>query len=620
MSSNDEKKCKVNRDELLLELSECREDERNCKDQMVQVVGTVSTILGVLFGSTYFSFDNKSDKMTVLYFSKVVFYLSIAAFCIAFTYIIVLGIGSTLRYYYVQKIEDLLLEENKNSDFLHWGSYFAPIATRNRKHLYSMHTLLYYMCYTFAAISAVVFSIGTIIMQYIRLKNKTEIDNLIFVFAIVGVIGTVLIFYRTTARAKNMALYAEKMALFNRKKRLSLESSLNSYRAFRHYIKYFIYPKLQDLEKPLFVTAIFLLFSYMEKGLQLGAWNWKEFFVSILVFEVLAYQARYQINDLRDIEEDKDSNDRLFPKGVERSAYIIEISAILAGIKIILAFACTYFLGGEIRSYLYIELVVLAIMTVIYERVRDTYNLNKICFWVGMGYPLRFMVAIMAANPERFNIANIKLYLFYILIMAALWALGSMASVSQWVADVTKLKDLSVSEYGKKHYKKLAESIAERYNCAKEKKISEQVNPLRERGNVGDIWNVYFIFSFCCLEVNAFLQKPVLEKYMVVGAFLTLAFLLILVKLASYKKIIYCDVALAAIIFMKLIFAGQSKFKMGCIIYVFQLIILGTYFYVTYRPEPPKINVKEMLMYLMKLVLGKAAFDCIIKPELFMSK
>ena len=65
-----------------------------------------------------------------------------------FTYIIVLGIGSTLRYYYVQKIEDLLSLESEDSKFLHWGSYFAPIVTRNRKHIRSMHTLLFYVCYT----------------------------------------------------------------------------------------------------------------------------------------------------------------------------------------------------------------------------------------------------------------------------------------------------------------------------------------------------------------------------------------------------------------------------------------------------------------------------------------
>lgn len=54
MCENDEMKGKIDKEELLLELSQCREDERNCKNQMVQVISTASTILGVLFGSTYF--------------------------------------------------------------------------------------------------------------------------------------------------------------------------------------------------------------------------------------------------------------------------------------------------------------------------------------------------------------------------------------------------------------------------------------------------------------------------------------------------------------------------------------------------------------------------------------
>ena len=456
MCEDDRTKGKVDKDELLLELSECREDERNCKDQMVQVVATASTILGVLFGSTYFSFGDNDVK--ALYFSKVVFYLSIALFSVAFTYIIMLGIGSTLRYYYVQKIEDLLSIESENSQFLHWGSYFAPIVTRNRKHIRSMHTLLYYVCCTLAAICSVAFSAGIIIIQYIRIKNKTEIDNMIFVFAVVGVIGTVLIFYRTTARAKSMAVYVEKMALSNRKERFDPYNSASAtYKAFEHYIRYFIWPKCQDPEKPLFIIGIFLVFSYISKGIQIMTWNWRGFLVAFLVFEVFAYQARYQINDLRDIGDDKDSNDRLFPKGVSKNAYIIEISAILSGIKIILALGCTYFLGGKIKIYLYIELATLAIITVIYERVRDTYDLNKICFWVGAGYPLRFMVAIMTVGPNCFNnITSKKQIFFYVLLIMSLWALGSMASVAQWVEDVVRLKSLSIDSYGKKHYIKLA--------------------------------------------------------------------------------------------------------------------------------------------------------------------
>ena len=89
----------------------------------------------------------------------------------------------------------------------------------------------------------------------------------------------------------------------------------------------------------------------------------------------------------------------------------------------------------------------------IYERIRDTYNLDKICFWVGAGYPLRFIVVAMAVGPKYMNnVTEGKLLLFYFLLIISPWTLGSMASVAQWVADVVKLKALSIDSYGKKHY------------------------------------------------------------------------------------------------------------------------------------------------------------------------
>lgn len=60
------------------------------------------------------------------------------------------------------------------------------------------------------------------------------------------------------------------------------------------------------------------------------------------------------------------------------------------------------------------------------------------------------------------NVTEGKLLLFYFLLIISPWTLGSMASVAQWVADVVKLKALSIDSYGKKHYIKLAERIEEK--------------------------------------------------------------------------------------------------------------------------------------------------------------
>ena len=77
MCENDEMKGKIDKEELLLELSQCREDERNCKNQMVQVISTASTILGVLFGSTYFSFGKGGFSKVEIYQEGLMSYLSL---------------------------------------------------------------------------------------------------------------------------------------------------------------------------------------------------------------------------------------------------------------------------------------------------------------------------------------------------------------------------------------------------------------------------------------------------------------------------------------------------------------------------------------------------------------
>lgn len=46
-------------------------------------------------------------------------------------------------------------------------------------------------------------------------------------------------------------------------------------------------------------------------------------------------------------------------------------------------------------------------------------------------------------------------------------------------------------------------------------------------------------------------------------------------------------------------------------IYVFQWIILGTYFYVTYRPELKKIDVKKIMKRWVVAIFGKEAANCI---------
>jgi len=151
--------------ELIAELSDCREDERNTQNQILQVITVAGTILGILFSASYL--NNNKQKPFIIFqnvsindtsyvtklcniinqsitYSRVMFWLSLLIFFTAFAYIVVLGINNILRYYYIQDLEDRLhelipasVDDTNRGDFLHWNAYIAPIITQNIKHITS---------------------------------------------------------------------------------------------------------------------------------------------------------------------------------------------------------------------------------------------------------------------------------------------------------------------------------------------------------------------------------------------------------------------------------------------------------------------------------------------------
>lgn len=52
-------------DKLISELNECREDERNTQNQILQVMSVAGTILSILLGTSYFNLDLKGKAVIV---------------------------------------------------------------------------------------------------------------------------------------------------------------------------------------------------------------------------------------------------------------------------------------------------------------------------------------------------------------------------------------------------------------------------------------------------------------------------------------------------------------------------------------------------------------------------
>lgn len=431
--------------ELISELSECREDERNTQNQILQVIYVASAILGILYSASYLNpaKDTNEDALSNVMHVRVLFLLSLLVFFTAFTYLIVLGINNILRYYYIQELEDrlhkLIPNTNEDSDgredFLHWNAYIAPIITRNIKHITSTHAALYYVCYSISALCAVLFSIVMVTSLFMEIVPKNRIDYTIVTVTILLMLLTLLLFLRTSSKAIKVAQFARDTALDNQKIRSEQSSQKLLYRkgkSFRRLLIYFIYPKRQDPQKP-FLIVLGFIYGMILTNSSLKLIYINKLILIIIVFDFLAYQARYQINDIRGLEEDKEAGckNRILSDDINNPEHILKLSLIIALIKIIACIVITVLFGYEIKRILLICLGILFLSTLLYEVAKTKKNTWSIFILVGVGYPLRFFVGMLSMTKIAFHTQTICFIL-------ALWSFGSFASILSWTKEVTE--------------------------------------------------------------------------------------------------------------------------------------------------------------------------------------
>lgn len=324
-------------------------------------------------------------------------------------------------------------DDKDRGKFLHWNAYSAPIITRNINHITSTHTALIYICYSVATCCAVLFSIVMVTSLFLEIKPKESIDHIILWFAITFMVLTVILFLRTSCKAKEVAQFAWDTAHENQKIRFK-KSSQKLYgkgKSFRRLLLYFIYPKIQDPQKPVLIILGFIYGAILMNS----PFNFIciiRLILVIIIFDFLAYQARYQINDIRGLKEDKEAGckNRLLSDDINNPEHIIKLSLIIAFTKIVICIIMTIFLEHKIKKVLLICLGILFVSTLLYEVVRAKKITRLVFILVGAGYPLRFFVGLLSIVDVDFNIEII----FFIL---ALWSYGSFSSILSWANEVT---------------------------------------------------------------------------------------------------------------------------------------------------------------------------------------
>lgn len=186
-------------EEILSELSECREDERNAQNQMIQVIATAGAVLTFIFAAAgYFKEANKS----------VLFHLSNLVLCTALGYITSLGINNVLRYHYIEKLEDEMSKLHRKKEdedsFIHWMSFNTVITTRNPLHLYNKYSRMYYLCYSLSVVGPILFCVSLTVYQYILLEEYNVLDKMGITLLFVIILFSFAVYFYSSIKARKM--------------------------------------------------------------------------------------------------------------------------------------------------------------------------------------------------------------------------------------------------------------------------------------------------------------------------------------------------------------------------------------------------------------------------------
>lgn len=585
--------------EVLHELSECREDERNSQNQMLQVISAAGAIIGFCAALATFEMDKINQPEMRELVMRLLLILTSFVLCTAFSYITFLGISNVLRYHYLQSLEDRLtqlLHKNKEQNaLLHWMSLSSPVLTKNPTHLKTKYAYAAYGSYAMATLSAVIFGLITIAIEAMNITNRKWFDYLLIGVPTVFIIISFYIFIVISIHADDMFRTALEIAKNKRGHRLMQKRKQNGAVPRKKYLQallYLTYPKRKDAQKAMLiligaVTGIFMLYGSLPLEFiiaQLGA-QFKNIMCTWFVIDVLVYQSRYQWNDIRGVKEDAEAGktDRLPTRTLGTRPAII-LSSIFIALKLLLA---SYIGISCQREYLLWFTGLIVVLAIAYEIARQRESNKWIFILVGLGYPLRFFAGLFSVYPaEKFDLKSLSVYASLGL---AYMAFGGYEAILPWTYEALMQCNEPQQYFIKSYYEPLYISIKERIPV--EQAYAYKIQALRKTGKITDLWNVMFLSSITILSgylvLYLLLSNSSASSYLVLLE-VVFAIAVLTVCCGSVRNILKRLFFAIVCIILK---GGLVTLLIGWIptyicICVHQLFFLTVYYYLRFKFDP----------------------------------
>lgn len=596
-NDNIENNIEYNDEELISELEQCREDERNSENQVIQVIVTAGTILALIFGVSSFG-----------KYRSFLFLLSNLILCTTISYIASLGGNAVLRYHYMRDLEDKLFKmptvNNHKRGIIHWNSFASAITTRNPKHLYNKYTVMNYLCYSLATVCPIMFCICITVFQYKLIEKKSYFDKLEIVFLFVFMISAIIIYFISSLRAPVIYEEAMKVSLKKRRERvgenmITAESPNKKQRkkGLWNAVGYYIYPKKKDFQKIfLLIVGYFTGYFFKYGNLHIKINNLKELVILCIIVDVLLYQARYQWNDIRGVKTDIDAgkNNRLPVEALGIYPAVV-VSAVSLILKVAAAIWGSIYLNNALTPVLIAAIITIIISSILYEAARSVGSVLWTFIIVSFGYAIRFGVGVWCAYPQIWNEISHPIITAWILAYALF---GEYSVALAWLQEVLYLKKKGIKT-DKIHYEYLYKKFMG--NCQKE--LS-----LKGAEKISDLWNLSYISSITILNIILIFVNI---KIFIFGLLLIIFSVMVCTGTGKMLKLYISILAGSGVLGMFYSIYSVGLLSLGTYIYITEVVFAGVYLFLRFLFDPDFNFIKcckNIALWIFVLFVGRETY------------
>jgi len=427
-------------DVLLADYESCREDERSLSSAMVTAFSIAVTLIGVMAAAVTQTCQF-SGSQGCTHVPDYVLAASPTIPIALLTYVTMLGIGATLRSFYIRGLEKRL-QEYSFTPFL--GELIAPSIVGVTVELTSLRrgNLAYRIIANFMmAIVLLIFGGYTAYVGF----HVSKIDQIIMAVIYSGT-ASLLVWIVTQGTIRGRKLFAETASRFLDNPGNNVLPEPAHHKVTQHVderplASYLIFPRPEDWIKWTIIPGVFATTAWSTGTFD----HWPTFLALWLILEYLIYNARYQWNDIRGAVEDQSNGQRRLPIGFGheniRRNILVSMGVALLRLAAAAALAITFHLTGPV----FLLMALVFSIAVLYEALRaaeliDSAQLpgylrrihaRPIAAWciVGLGYGVRAGLGfIVGGLPIRSweAIAGIALFVsFGIMFVLMTWTLGA---------------------------------------------------------------------------------------------------------------------------------------------------------------------------------------------------